>query len=145
MPGVGSGPIRSTSTPAATKPGLERRLEHVARDARVLADEHAAALGREDARRGARQPQREIHRHRRLADAAPNAVSAEILSQIALPSITAFTMRYRIERRSHVMGAHDAGALLTANAASPRPAVQPLGHSPSEHPADEALARDADE
>ena len=29
-----------TSTPAAEKPGFERRLEHVARDARVLADQH---------------------------------------------------------------------------------------------------------
>ena len=58
---------------------LERRLEHVARHARVLADQHRAALGRQHARRGARQAQREIHGHRVLADPAANAVGAEIL------------------------------------------------------------------
>ena len=64
---------------------LERRLEHVARQARVLADEHRAALGRQHARRGARQLQREIHGHRVLADAAAHAIGAEILASQSHP------------------------------------------------------------
>ena len=73
---------------------LQRRLEHIARHARVLADEHAAALRREHARRRARQPQREIHGHRRLADPAAHAVGAEILRHCyRLLAITALTMR----------------------------------------------------
>ena len=41
MPGVGSGPISITFDAGGDEAGLERGLEHVARQARVLADEHA--------------------------------------------------------------------------------------------------------
>ena len=60
--------------------GFERRLEHVAGEPRVLADQHRAAFGRQHARRGARQPQREIHRQRMLADAATHAIGAEVFT-----------------------------------------------------------------
>ena len=71
--------------------GLERGFEHVAGQARVLADEHRAALGREHARRGARQAQREIHGHRMFADPAANAVGAEILTCHRTPCLPAIT------------------------------------------------------
>ena len=57
---------------------FERGLEHVARHARVLADQDGAALRREHARGCARKPQSEVDGHRLGADSAPNAVGAEI-------------------------------------------------------------------
>ena len=58
---------------------LERGFEHVAGQARVLADECGAAIGREHAGRGAREPQRELDGHGFLADPAAHAIGAEIL------------------------------------------------------------------
>ncbi len=80
MPGVGSGPISMHVDAGGHEAGFERRFEHVARQARVLADEHGATVGRQDARGGAGQPQREIHGHRTLADSSANAIGAEILT-----------------------------------------------------------------
>src|SRR5579862_4842028 len=51
----------------------------------------------------------------------------------------------RIERRGHVMGAYDAGPHANRESCESEAPVEPLGHPPSEHPADEALARDAHE
>src|SRR5690606_15626359 len=66
--------------------GLERRLEHVAGHARVLADQNGAALRRERARGRAREPQRKIHRHWVGTDPAANTVRAEIALGHASPS-----------------------------------------------------------
>ncbi len=44
MAGVGSGPTRTTSMPMAMKPGGQRRLEHIAREPRVLADDDEVAV-----------------------------------------------------------------------------------------------------
>src|SRR5690606_151624 len=52
----------------------------VAGHARVLADDDLAALGRQQARGGAGQPQREVDGHRRITDPAADSVGAEILS-----------------------------------------------------------------
>ncbi|MCY1554981.1 hypothetical protein D9M68_915990 [compost metagenome] len=61
---------------------LERRLEHVARDAGVLADQHrGTGLGfLEHAADGVCEAQHEIGGDGRLADRAANAVGAEILT-----------------------------------------------------------------
>ena len=93
--GVGSGPDSSTSTPAAAKPGFERRLEHVAGDARVLADQHRRAravarrVGGEHAARGLAELQHEVGRDRRLADRAADAVGAEIASCSSVSTVAA--------------------------------------------------------
>ena len=42
--GVGSGPTSTTSMPMAMKPDGQRRLEHVAREPRVLADDDEMAV-----------------------------------------------------------------------------------------------------
>src|SRR6185437_5154518 len=69
--------------------GLERGLEHVAREASVLADEHGAAIGHQHSTRRAGQVQREVHGHRVLADAAPHTVRAKVFSrQAKSPSVT---------------------------------------------------------
>src|SRR5581483_4227255 len=56
------------------------RFEHVAGNARVLADENCAALGGEHPRSGASQQQRKIHGHRMLADRAADPVRSEVLA-----------------------------------------------------------------
>jgi hypothetical protein len=74
------------------KPGFERRLEHVARDPGVLADQHrwpVARLGMtartvarsQDPTRSMSQPHDKLGRDRRLADAPADAIGAKILSR----------------------------------------------------------------
>src|SRR5690606_494294 len=58
--------------------GLQGRFEHVAGQASVLADQHRATVGREHARRGARQAQRELDRQGTIAAPATHTVGAEI-------------------------------------------------------------------
>ena len=96
--------------------GFERGFEHVARQARVLADEHRAALGGEHARRRARQAQREIHGHRMFADSAAHAVGAEILTchRIPLPGRRGGHAD-RVDRGGHVVGAHDTRSVENRN------------------------------
>ena len=63
--------------------GLQRGLEHVAGDARVLADQHRRPRRRsrlQHAAHGMAQAQHEVGRDRRLADRAADAVGAEIFS-----------------------------------------------------------------
>ncbi len=88
--------------------GLQRRLEQVARDARVLADQHARrlALARaftrgEHASGRVAELQHQLGRDRRLADASANAVGAEITSgSHPLPcSVNARIVASRIARR----------------------------------------------
>src|SRR4051812_28939070 len=77
--------------------GFERRLDHVARDARVLADHHGRVLtmAGKDLARGVAQAQHELRRHRALAHRAAYAVRAEIFSRHAAftASQTAMTSR----------------------------------------------------
>ena len=96
---------------------LERRFEHVAGQARVLADQHRAAVRREHARRGARQSQREIHRHRMLADPTADAVGAEILTCHRNSSPCDYRGGHadRVDRRGHVVGAHDTRSVENRN------------------------------
>ena len=74
---------------------LERRLEHVAREARVLADQHRAALGRQHAGRRARQLQREVDGHRVLAH-APATPSVPKYRRRQLPHPPALHARPRL-------------------------------------------------
>jgi hypothetical protein len=64
------------------KAGFQRRLQHVARDARVLADQHRGALRAAAQHMPHRmaQAQHEVWRDGRLAHRAPNAVRTEIAS-----------------------------------------------------------------
>ena len=145
MPGVGSGPDQHHIDAGGDESRLQRRLEHVSGHARVLADEHAAAARRQHARRGARQAQRKIHRHRRLPDPAAHAVGAEILVQ-RLRSLQHRTDHAdRIPRRSDIVGADDSCALDHRQRRQPQAAVQPLIHALPQNSADEALARHADQ
>ena len=100
---------------------LERRLEHVARNARVFADEHAPADPGQHPRSGARQAQRKIHGHRRFADAAAHAIGAEISVQRSIPCNTAATIRIasRVAPTSWVRMIRAPSA--TASAAKPVP------------------------
>ena len=66
---------------------FERRFEHVAGHARVLADQHPATVGSQHARRGAGQAQREIHSHRVVADPAADAIGTEVF-----PCINSFSL-----------------------------------------------------
>ena len=78
---------------------LERGLEHVARDARVLADQHrrARAMRLRDVRtrqhlaRGVSQLQHEVGRDGRLAHAPANAVGAEVSPAHRESSIQVFS------------------------------------------------------
>ena len=89
---------------------LERRLEHVAREARVLADQHRAALGRQHPGRRARQLQREVDGHRVLAHAPAHAVGAEIPStQLFSPHHGGDNLQC-LHRRGDVVRADDARA-----------------------------------
>src|SRR6185295_13062820 len=65
----------------ADKARLERRLEHVPRQACVLANQRTPARGRQYARRRARKAQREVDRHRVIPDPASHTVRAEVLSR----------------------------------------------------------------
>ena len=106
---------------------LQRRLEHVARQAGVFADEHAAALRRQHARGGTRQPQREIHGHGRLADAAAHAIGAEVTNRHGCisPPNTALTMRMASRVGSHIVA-----CARSAHPGSP-PAPRDPGSRPS--------------
>ncbi len=77
--GVGSGPTRVTSMPAPMKPGGQRRLDHVARQSRVLADHHPMAMGAagEHQPGGLAEPQRGLGGHRVGVGRAADAVGAE--------------------------------------------------------------------
>ena len=95
MPGVGSGPISITLTPAATKPASSA-ASNMYPDSRVsLPMSTVPPLRREHARGRAGETQREIHRHRMFADAAANAIGAEILTchRNPLPATTAAATR----------------------------------------------------
>jgi hypothetical protein len=59
---------------------FERRFEHVAGEPRVLAHEDRAAFGREHARRGTRQPQRELDGERMLADSTAHPIGTEVFA-----------------------------------------------------------------
>ncbi len=78
------------------EPRLERGLEHVARDPRVLPDQHrrplvAAPAPGDDLAGREPEPKHELRRDRRLADPAPDPVGAEILAAHPLPSTAAST------------------------------------------------------
>src|SRR6185436_6589957 len=66
--------------PGSDEARFERGLEHVARESRVLAHEHSAALGGEHARCSAREAQRKVDSERMLADATAHAVGSEVFS-----------------------------------------------------------------
>ncbi len=82
MPGVGSGPTSITSAPCRDDPRLQRALQHVARQARVLADDDApgAILVAEALRHRLPQTQRHLGGHRIAVGDAADAVGAEQLS-----------------------------------------------------------------
>ena len=124
---------------------FERGFEHVAGQARVLADEHRAALGREHARRGAREAQREIHGHRVFADAAANAIGAEILTchRMLLPWLTAAATRTASTRGGHVVGAHDTRSVENRNGGQCDAARQSLVHRAARELRQHGLARQA--
>src|SRR6202020_2049914 len=67
---------------------FERRFEHVAGDARVLADQHASAARGQNACGCAREPQCEIDRHRRLAAAAATPISPKEPAHLPPPVMT---------------------------------------------------------
>ena len=85
MPGVGSGPISMHVDARRDEARLERGLEHVARKARVLADEHGAAL-----RAQARAPRRSraAARSRRSSGARRHARERRRCRNSAAPSQT---------------------------------------------------------
>jgi hypothetical protein len=93
---------------------FERGLEHVARQPRVLADEHRPALRREHARRGTRQLERELDRQRVLADAAPYTIGPEIVSRHDQPPVPDSAPA----RVSPYPAARSAAATLTASTVS---------------------------
>ena len=73
---------RAMSDAGAREACLKRSLEHVARNARVLADEHGRvsrqALAAKNAACGLTEAQHEVGRDRRLADTAANTVRTKI-------------------------------------------------------------------
>src|SRR5580698_8519103 len=103
------------------KTRLQRRFKHVSGDARVLADEHAAATGCQHARRGTGQAQGKIHGHRRRADPTTNPVGTEIVAHVADPCSTALTVRTAstVGLTSWVRTMR--APLATARAANPKP------------------------
>ena len=74
--------------PMAMKPGGERRLEHVAGQPRVLADDDPMAMvaAREVPPGRQAQPQRHLRGHRRLIGGAANAIGAEQSTSHSVPS-----------------------------------------------------------
>ena len=162
MPGVGNGPDQLHVDACRDEAGLERRLEHVARQPRVLADERRAAVRREHAGRGAREPQRELDRHRVLADLPADAVGAEIfpaharfapVPRAACRAARSFSRRcrrargdlHRIDRRRDVVRAHDLRTRSTHSAASVALPTSALAGGPARDHTDQRLARDADQ
>ncbi len=149
---------------------LQRSLEHVAGKPRVLADERRAALRRQHARRGARQPQRELDRHRvpgrpgrarrrcrntfcpsaarSCRDALP-AARATVQSSVR-PSRLVAAQRDRhfdrIDRGGDVVRADDRRPRLHRKGGQRRrcPPAARRGW-PTRHDTDERLARDADQ
>src|SRR6266513_1920201 len=81
---------------------LERGLDHVARDARVLADQHGRMrpLPRQHLARGIAEPQHEVGGHRALAHRAAHAVGAEIIPAHALWYASQTPMTSRVSRTS---------------------------------------------
>ena len=132
---------------------FERGLEHVARQARVLADERRAAVRREHARRSAGESQRELDGHRMLADVAAHAVGAEVFPAHAL--LRRPVSRIARNRAAHIFTASTVAATSCARMIARRarrtapPATtlpdQPLAGRPARHDTDQRLARDADQ
>ena len=81
--GVGIGPTRITSMPIGDEARGQRRLDHVARQPRVLADDDAVAMiaAPELAPGGHGQAQRDLGGHRLGIGRAPDAVGAEQLAR----------------------------------------------------------------
>ena len=124
---------------------FERRLEHVARQPRVLADEHGAALRREHPRRGAREPQREIHRHRVLADVAAHAIGAKVFPAHRSCSVVlserlakALAILDRIDRRRHIVCPDDRRAALDGQSRQRHAAREPVARRPTRDDTDHA-------
>jgi len=90
------------------EPGLERGLEHVTRNARVLTDEHRAAFRCEHTCRGAREAQREIDGHGCGSDLPADAVGAEVAACHC--TLCRRSRRTRCDGGSSVMGIAGAGA-----------------------------------
>ena len=128
--------------------GLERGLEHVPREARVLADQHAAPVGRQHARGRAREAQRELDGHRMLSDPTAHPVRAEVphaharLSRIAPAAATT--------RSASTVSRTSCARMMRApfQAATTAAARLPARRSPPSRPvsdADHPLAREAGE
>ena len=110
--------------------GLERGLEHVARQARVLADQDRAAVRREHARRGAR---RAAARTRRSSDASPTRPRTPSVPKYCLAIMISpcdSPQRrddpQRVHRRRHVVRAHDSRALQHRKRRQRHAAAEPL-------------------
>ncbi len=87
MPGVGQRAAQIDVDAGGREAGFQRRLQHVPRNARVLADEDAGTIAAPRAvdrdQRAARGPaefHHEFGRDRGFADAAANAVGAEVFA-----------------------------------------------------------------
>ena len=131
---------------------LERCFEHVARQPRVLADQHRAAFGCQHARRGACQPQREL---RRSSDAGRRArgrrrcrntsVPSSDSCHAALPtsSVAILTASTRLR---HIVRADDRRAAMRPRARRARrcPASRSPAGASRDH-TDQRLAGNADQ
>ncbi len=106
---------------------LQRGLEEIAGQPRVLADKHTPAGGCQHPRRSTREPQRKIYRHGRLPDASAYSIGTEAAHRQPTgsapwrPCNTALTMRTasRVGATSWVRMIR--APMETASAARPRP------------------------
>ncbi|MCY1412218.1 hypothetical protein D9M71_276180 [compost metagenome] len=131
--------------------GLQGRLEHVAGDPRVLADQYlAVALATERHAGGPAQPEHELGGDRKFADPSANAVGTKIFSahSIILLSIHPFhggNHANHIHRLGHVVHPHDLCALGHRQRGQRQATVQPLTDRAIQRPTDHALARYPDQ
>src|SRR5450631_35941 len=125
--GCGQRPDQHHVDAGGHEPRLQRRLEEITRQSRVLADEHPAAARCQHPRRGARQPEGKIYGHGGLPDAAAYSVGTKAThgqrahSAPWRPCSTAATMRIasRVGPTSWVRMMR--APRETASAARPRP------------------------
>ena len=145
MPGVGRGPISITSTPAADEPRLERRFEHVARHARVLADQHAATVGRQApapprSPAAVRNPPSSVPRQR---GRAPHPCRRIASIHRSLQHRTHHS--YGVPGGGDIVGSHHPRTHAHRPRGQTETTREPLRGRTAEHPPDQALARHADQ
>ena len=107
-------PAQHHVDPGRGKSGLQRGFQHIAGNARVLADQHGRMLvdgqplARHQRGTGSKaQAHHEIRRYRRLTDTTANAVGAEIFASHSV-ILHSLHNHQRVARRGYVMHAHNA-------------------------------------